>query len=168
MNPDAILTIGKNATCDLQLDHPSVSGLHAQARLDPGLFMWVRDENSAGGMHLYRNENWVQARLVSLCVGDRLRFGDVEIKIEQLTSLFGPEVDVRLAPAPEPSFFDSRLGRYTLRDMDQKPTLLNPRRNTETGEMEEAATESDDRSTETPTDRPTEGSPFDDDGPVGR
>jgi pSer/pThr/pTyr-binding forkhead associated (FHA) protein len=136
VNPDAILTIGSNATCDLQLDDPSVSGLHAQARLDPGRFLWVRDENSARGVHLGRNDGWVRARLVCLCVGDRLRFGEVEVELEALTSLFGPDVDVRLAPAPEGSLYDPRVGRYTLRDPDKEPTLSTPKRNPETGELE--------------------------------
>jgi pSer/pThr/pTyr-binding forkhead associated (FHA) protein len=143
VNPDAILTIGRNATCDLQLDHESVSGLHAQARLDPGHFLWVRDENSARGVHLGRNDGWVQARLICLCVGDRLRFGDVEVDLDNLTSLFGPDVDVRLAPAPEGTLFDARIGRYTLRDPDKKPTLSTPRRNVETGELEDGKPEAD-------------------------
>ena len=163
MNPDAILTIGSNATCDLQLEHESVSGLHAQARLDPGRFMWVRDENSARGVHLGRNDGWVRTRLICLCVGDRLRFGEVEVELEALTSLFGPDVDVRLAPTPEGSLYDARIGRYTLRDPDKKPTLSTPRRNVETGELEDGGENDPDTQAETPVDRPTEGSPFLDD-----
>ncbi len=165
MNPDAILTIGSNATCDLQLEHESVSGLHAQARLDPGRFMWVRDENSVRGVHLGRNDGWVRVRLICLCVGDRLRFGDVEVELEDLTSLFGPDVDVRLAPAPEGSLYDARIGRYTLRDPDKKPTLSTPKRNVETGELEDGDANADDAEAEKPVDRPTEGSPFADEDP---
>ena len=160
MNPDAILTIGSNATCDLQLDHESVSGLHAQARLDPGRFMWVRDENSARGVHLGRNDGWVQVRLICLCVGDRLRFGEVEVELEALTSLFGDDVDVRLAPAPEGTLYDARIGRYTLRDPDKKPTLSTPRRNTQTGELEEGDTQADGAEAAASGDRPTDGNPF--------
>ncbi len=50
VNADTIVTIGSNATCDLRLDDKSVSGLHAQARLDHGHFLWIRDESSARGM----------------------------------------------------------------------------------------------------------------------
>ncbi len=164
MNPDAILTIGKNATCDLQLDHESVAGLHAQARLDPGHFMWVRDENSARGMHLGRNDGWVRVRLICLCVGDRIRFGDVEVELDTLTSLYGSEVDVRLAPAPEGSVFDARIGRYTLRDPEKKPTLETPKRNPQTGELEE----SDKKEPGSYGDERPTLSPFDDDAPGGR
>lgn len=137
MNADSVITIGSNATCDLQLDDASVSGLHAQARLDPSHFLWVRDENSARGVHLKRNDHWVRARLVAVCVGDVLRFGDVEVALDQITRLFGDNVDVRLAPLPEPSLYDSRTGRYTLRDRDSEPTLNTPKRNPATGGVED-------------------------------
>jgi hypothetical protein len=130
--------------------------------------MWVRDENSARGVHLGRNDGWVRVRLICLCVGDRLRFGDVEVEIEALTSLFGPDVDVRLAPTPEGSLYDARIGRYTLRDPDKKPTLSTPKRNAETGELEDGGEAENAGEAKTPQDRPTEGNPFDADGPEDR
>ncbi len=133
MNEDSIVTIGSNDNCDLKLEGPTVSGLHAQARLDPGHFLWIRDENSGRGMFLKRNDNWVRARLVAACAGDLLRFGDVEVTLDQVTSLFGADSDVRLAPTPEPSLYDARTGRYTLRDRDSEPTLNTPKRNPDTG-----------------------------------
>lgn len=136
MNADSTVTIGKNATCDVQLDDPTVSGLHAQARLDSGRFLWVRDESSARGMYLKRHDHWVRVRLVSLCVGDLLRFGDVEVTIDQISSLYDDNVDVRLAPTPAPSIFDARTGRYTLRNKDNEPTLNTLTRNTQTGKVE--------------------------------
>jgi predicted component of type VI protein secretion system len=137
MNVDAIITIGKNATCDVQIDHPTVSGLHAQARLDTGRFLWVRDESSARGLFLKRHDQWVRARLISLCTGDLLRIGDVELTIDQITSKYGEHVDVRLAPTPKPSLFDERTGRYTLRSKDDEPTLDTPKRNPDTGGVED-------------------------------
>jgi pSer/pThr/pTyr-binding forkhead associated (FHA) protein len=137
MNADSTVTIGKNATCDLQLDHPTVSGLHAQARLDPSRFLWVRDESSARGMFLKRHDRWVRARLVAVCAGDLLRFGDVEVTIDQITSQYDDDVDVRLAPTPAPSLFDERTGRYTLRNKDDEPTLNTPTRNPDTGGVED-------------------------------
>ncbi|MEM1412330.1 MAG: FHA domain-containing protein [Pseudomonadota bacterium] len=137
MNAERTVTIGKNATCDLCLDHASVSGLHAQARLDPGHFMWIRDEHSARGLHLKRNDGWTRVRLVSACAGDRLRFGDVEVELDQITALFGADADVRLAKTPAGSLFDTRTGRYKLRNPDDEPTLNNPKRNASTGELED-------------------------------
>lgn len=137
MNADSTVTIGKNATCDVQLDDPSVSGLHAQARLDSARFLWVRDESSARGMFLKRHDHWVRARLVALCAGDILRFGDVEVQIDQITSHYDADVDVRLAPTPAPSLFDERTGRYTLRNKDDEPTLNTITRNTDTGKLED-------------------------------
>jgi len=139
MNADSTVTIGKNATCDLQLDDPTVSGLHAQARLDSGRFLWIRDESSARGMFLKRHDRWVRARLVALCVGDTLRFGDVEITLDQITGQYDDDVDVRLAPTPRPSLFDERTGRYTLHSKDDEPTLNTPTRNTNTGKVENKA-----------------------------
>lgn len=137
MNTDRIVTIGKNTTCDLCLDDASVSGLHAQARLDEGRFLWVRDEHSARGLHLKRNDNWVRVRLVSACAGDVLRFGNVEVELDRITSLFDSDDDVRLAEPPVPSLFDARTGRYTLRNPEDEPTLSSPKRNPDTGELED-------------------------------
>ena len=136
MKADSIVTIGKSATCDLRLEDASVSGLHAQARLDTRRFLWIRDEHSAKGVHLKRNGNWVRVRLVTACVGDVLRFGDVEVELERITGLFDADANVRLAKEPEGSLFDARTGRYALRDPDTEPTLSNPKRNPDTGELE--------------------------------
>ena len=137
MTADSIVIIGKNATCDLQLDHPTVSGLHAQARLDGGRFLWVRDEVSARGLFLKRHGNWVRARLIAPCTGDMLRFGDVEVTLDQITALFPDNSGVRLAPSPKPSLYDERTGRYTLKSKDDEPTLNTPTRNPETGGVED-------------------------------
>lgn len=137
MNAETTVTIGSKRGCDLRLEDASVSGLHAQARLDTGRFLWIRDENSARGMHLKRNDGWVRARLVAVCVGDVLRFGDVEVEIDRITSLFPEDRDVRLAPTPHPSLYDARTGRYQLRNPDDEPTLSNPKRNPDTGGLED-------------------------------
>jgi pSer/pThr/pTyr-binding forkhead associated (FHA) protein len=137
VNTNTNVTIGSKPGCDLRLEDPSVSGLHAQARLDPGRYLWVRDENSARGLHLKRNGGWVRARLVAVCVGDVLRFGDVEVDVDRITSLFPEDKDVRLAPAPAPSVYDASTGRYKLSNPDDEPTLSNPKRNADTGDLED-------------------------------
>ena len=138
VSADAIITIGSNATCDLVLgDDPTVAGLHAQARLDTGRFLWIRDENSRHGTHLHRNDNWVQVRLVAVCEDDVLRFGNTEVSTQQLVDLFGPVADPRLAPAPRGNILDRRTGRYTLENKDDEPTLSNLKRNPGTGEIED-------------------------------
>ncbi len=157
VSADSIITIGKNATCDLCLDDPSVSGLHAQARLDPGRFLWIRDERSARGLHLKRNDNWVRVRLIAACVGDVLRFGNVEVELDRITSLFDTEDGVRLASAPEGSLFDPRTGRYTLRNREDEPTLSNPKRNADTGDVEHDSTRTVDFDNTRDTDAPGDG-----------
>ncbi len=139
MNADTIITIGSNATCDLRLEDDSVSGLHAQARLDHGHFLWIRDESSAKGMFLGRNDGWVQVRLVTICVGDRLRFGNVEVDIDQITSLFEDPSEIRLAPTPAASVYDAQTGRFKLRNPDDDPTYTTPKRNADTGDLEEGS-----------------------------
>jgi|SRR5688500_11276894 len=70
--PGEVLRIGRAADCDLRLDHPSVSRVHAE--LADGLDGWVlRDLGSKNGSHLdgLRVE---RARLERACW---LRFGDV-------------------------------------------------------------------------------------------
>ena len=137
MASDSIITIGKNPTCDLTVEGNSVTGLHAQARLDGGRFLWIRDENSPGGTYLKRHEKWVRIRLIAVCAGDLLRFGHTEVTIEQITQSFGNDADVRLAPTPAVAMIDNRTGRHTLKDPDDEPTFAKPIRNSVTGDVED-------------------------------
>lgn len=79
----------------------------------------------------------MRVRLVAACIGDLLRFGNVEVELEQITSLFDADAGVRLAEPPIPSLFDTRTGRYALRNPEDEPTLSNPKRNPDTGELED-------------------------------
>lgn len=137
VSTDSIITIGSNATCDLVLSDDKVAGVHAQARLDNANFLWVRDENSIGGTYLQRNDHWVRVRLVCLCVGDKVKFANTEVDIEQITQLFGADLETRLAPTPVATVLNKRTGRYALKDPDDEPSFATPTRNPTTGNIED-------------------------------
>ena len=72
-----------------------------------------------------------------MCIGDRIRFGDIEVPLDKLTAVFGKHATTRL----EARHFPVRQGKTVARPMtgkpDQGPSLQKPRRNPATGKIEE-------------------------------
>ena len=90
-----IKTLGQDESCDLTLDDPTVSAVHARIELLEDGLVCVHDEGSVGGTFLNRNDTWIKVKSISLCIADRLCFGKVEVPLEQLTAVFG-ESNARL------------------------------------------------------------------------
>ena len=109
MNSPDTRTVGRAAACDLVLDDPSVSMLHARLALSGDGFLYIEDAGSRNGTFLTRNGRQVRALRTTLCAGDALQFGDLEVPAEQLTRLFREDRRLRLrqrpvfrrAPAPQ-------------------------------------------------------------------
>ena len=127
------MTIGRNASCDLVLDSASVSRVHAHLELASSGQLCVLDDDSRNGSFLKRNDAWIKFKKVTLCIGDRIRFGDLEMALEQLTALFPNPGSVRL----EPRHFPLRDGETFKTPADNGLPLMKPRRNPETGLIEE-------------------------------
>jgi len=130
-------TLGRDADCDIFLDHPSVSRIHAQIRLTDEGYLAVQDANSANGTFLNRNSQWIRVKKVVLGTEDRIRFGEEEIPLEKLVGAFGGHRRVRLREGysvrGKPLVFDQHL-----LDLPKPRTVLeNPRRNPITGNIEE-------------------------------
>ncbi len=116
-------TIGRKPGCDYRLSDASVSRLHAHLYQDGGR-IWIVDENSTNGTFILEGEQWVQTETTSVEVGDKLRFGDCVVTVEELLA------EVALVP-PQPGDTepdDAALQRFR-----------KPRRNPYTGKIEEGA-----------------------------
>ena len=130
-------TIGRSGQCDLVLDHDSVSRIHAGIEVTEEGYLAVRDRNSRNGTFLHRNGRWIRSLKVILGAQDRIRFGDYEVPLDQLVSLFGNGARVQLREGysvrGKPLLFDDILA-----DLPKpKVVLENPRRNPLTGDIEE-------------------------------
>ena len=130
-------TVGRSADSDLVLPHASVSRLHATIGVTDEGFLSVQDADSSNGTFLHRNGRWVRARRIILGSKDRIRFGDQEVDLERLVSLFGSRSRVRLregySARGKPLVFDD-----ILQDLPKPKVILeNPRRNPLTGDIEE-------------------------------
>jgi len=130
-------TIGRAGDCDLVLNHDSVSRAHADIEVTEEGYLAVQDSHSSNGTFLHRNGRWIKARKVILGSQDRIRFGDLEVPLEQLVELFGNHTRVRLREGysvrGKPLLFDDMLA-----DLPQPKIILeNPRRNPLTGDIEE-------------------------------
>lgn len=132
-----VKTCGREPTCDLVLESETLSRVHARIELADDGLVSIHDAGSSNGIFLNRNDNWVRARKLTLCIGDRIRFGDVEVPLDQLTAVFGRHAQTRL----EARRFPIRPGKTAVRPIkgkqDQEAALQKPRRNPVTGKIEE-------------------------------
>jgi pSer/pThr/pTyr-binding forkhead associated (FHA) protein len=131
------LTIGRASDCDLVLDHPSVSRLHATVETTADGYLAVQDGASSNGTFLHRNGRWIRVRKVILGAEDRIRFGSQELPLERLVGLFSRHGRVRLREGysvrGKPLLFEDWQGELPR----PRVVLENPRRNPLTGDIEE-------------------------------
>ena len=130
-------TIGRESSCDLVLEHSGASRLHARIELHENGLLFLQDADSSNGTYLNRNDSWIRIRKVTLSIGDRIRFGELEVPLERLTAVFGSRSNARL----EARHFQLKNGNEGARSFadlrDSGPLLQKPRRNPVTGKIEE-------------------------------
>lgn len=129
------MTIGNSNQCDLVIQGEGVSPVHAQVQLSNDGYLSVLDAGSDQGTFLQRNAQWIRVVKVELGSGDRIRFGDTEVELEQLIKLFGERVRVQLNDRQNlrlPAVLAERLAAS-----EKRIVLERPRRNPETGNIEE-------------------------------
>ena len=130
-------TAGREPSCDLVCEHATVSRFHARIELADDGFVSLVDTGSRNGTFLNRNDSWIRVHKVTLCIGDRIRFGEHIVPLEQLTTVFGSRSNARL----EATHFPLRQGDMANRPYadlhDPGPVLKKPRRNPSTGKIEE-------------------------------
>ena len=135
-----IKTCGRDPSCDLVIEHSTLSRIHARIELADDGLVSIRDAGSSNGTFLNRNDSWIRASKVILCIGDLIRFGDIEVPLEKLTAVFGKRATTRL----ESKRFPVRPGNTVARRMAGKPdharSLQKPRRNPATGKIEDKRT----------------------------
>lgn len=83
-------SIGRAPSCDLVIDHPSVSDVHARLALQADGGLLLLDQGSESGLGIDRGCGWRRAVKVRLCAGDRIRIGDAEAPLARLAGLFSP------------------------------------------------------------------------------
>lgn len=132
-----IKTCGRESSCDLVLEHSTVSRVHASMELAENGLVHLQDEGSRNGTFLNRNDSWIRIRKITLCIGDRIRFGEAEVPLAQLTTIFGRHARTRLEAQHFPLQHGNLGNRSFAAQFDQGPLLQKPRRNPATGKIEE-------------------------------
>jgi len=111
--------------------------VHARLGLSDDGLITLEDAGSRNGTFLQRNDLWIRVRKVTLCIGDRIRFGEHEVTLEQLAGVFGQQANIRL----ESRHFSLKHGGDGVRSYAgqgvHEPLLQKPRRNLATGKLEE-------------------------------
>jgi pSer/pThr/pTyr-binding forkhead associated (FHA) protein len=137
VNEKDTISIGRSPACELQLEHDSVSRLHATVQATDEGYLAVQDNHSSNGTFLRRNGRWVRVKRVILGTQDRVRFGEDEVPLDRLVEQFGHRSNVRLregySARGKPLVFEDYPG-----DLPKPRVVLeNPRRNPLTGDIEE-------------------------------
>ena len=132
-----IKNCGRDPSCELVLEHPTVSRFHARIELADDGRVSLQDSESRNGTFLNRNDTWIRVSRIVLCIGDRIRFGDNEVSLAQLTGLFGRRSKARLGELPLPKREGKIAASLRAEMHDPRDTLHKPRRNPATGKIEE-------------------------------
>ena len=132
-----IKTCGSESSNELVLEHPSVSPLHARIELNDDGRVCLNDAGSDNGSYLNRKDTWIRIMRVTLCIGDRIRIGDVEVPLERLIAVFGSGTNARLEAKPVALRHTKNTVQSYARQPGQGPVLNKPRRNPTTGKIEE-------------------------------
>jgi len=129
------MTIGSWGRCDLVVEGQTVSPIHAHVQLGNDGYLTVLDAGSDHGTFLQRNNQWIRIMKVELGSRDRIRCGETEVELSRLVDLFGERVRVQLRDSGSlrmPALLMERLAAVKTR-----VTIERPRRNPETGNIEE-------------------------------
>ena len=130
-------TVGRDSSCDLVLDHSEASRVHARIEVNEDGLIFLQDADSSKGTFLNRNDSWIRIRKVTLCIGDRIRFGELEVALERLTAVFGNRSNARLE-ARHFQLKNANTGARSFADLrNTGPLLQKPKRNPVTGKIEE-------------------------------
>jgi len=132
-----IKTCGRDPGCDLVLEHPTLSRLHARLELAADGLVWVHDAGSSNGTFVNRNDHWVRIGKVVLCIGDQIRFGEVEVPLQELTAVFGRHASTRLEAKRFRVRHAGKTTRTAAGQPGHGPVLTKPRRNPVTGKVED-------------------------------
>ena len=130
-------TVGRDSSCDLVLEHSAASQVHARIEVNEDGLISLQDTDSSNGTFLNRNDSWIRVRKVTLCIGDRIRFGELEVPLETLTAVFGNRSNARLE-ARHFQLNNANTGTRSFADLrNTGPLLQKPKRNPVTGKIEE-------------------------------
>lgn len=81
---ESVVTVGRADDCDVVLDKPNISAVHARL-IDDGNTLWIEDCDSTNGVALNRPDNLVKrAAVVS---GDAIYLGSTRIAIDRILQL---------------------------------------------------------------------------------
>jgi len=111
--------------------------LHAHIELAEDGLVSINDAGSSNGTFVKRNDSWIRARRVTLCIGDQIRFGETEVPLERITAVFGKGSNIRLEARRSPIRHGKTITGSLKGQSENRPSLHKPRRNPVTGKIEE-------------------------------
>jgi predicted component of type VI protein secretion system len=104
---EQVITIGRAPDNSIHIDHPSVSGKHAELRRGDKTYQ-LRDLGSTNGTRV----NGTGASEITLHPGDRVRFGAVDARFEGDMPMFATQ------PLPAATRVDAKIATTSIRPAD--------------------------------------------------
>jgi two-component system, NtrC family, response regulator AtoC len=119
--PGTTVRIGCSSHCEVKIDHPSISSLHAVLRT--GLCCTIEDRGSANGVRI-KSRALVPMEPVEIAIGDMIELGSVLIMVQHR---LGPSTSaVKRLPSRPHGYFAERLDEACARAQrsEQKPAIV--------------------------------------------
>ena len=119
--PSTTVRIGCSSHCEVKIDHPSISSLHAVLRI--GLGCTIEDRGSANGVRI-KSRALAPMEPVEIAIGDMIELGSVLIMVQHRP---GPEASaVKRLPSRPHGYFVERLDEACARAQrsEQKPAIV--------------------------------------------
>ena len=129
-------TIGRAKRTDIQLRGSSVSRVHAELRLGKGGAIRLVDCGSSNGTFVFHDGKWTPVSKARVTLASRVRFGSVERRMQDLVELCAKRAESAAGDGSDDRA--SPKGGAAAR-RDDRQHFERPRRNPNTGEIEEGA-----------------------------
>lgn len=116
-----VLTLGRSDTCDVKIDNPYLSQVHASIFFSSGDF-YISDLNSTNGTYV----NDERVKVIKLKIGDVIRFGAIKYQLMPLeSSLVKTDEDITLEtinPLHQENVLDKLVESVAPPDFRNKPS----------------------------------------------
>jgi pSer/pThr/pTyr-binding forkhead associated (FHA) protein len=135
--PLTTFKVGRGADCDIKLHDHSISRQHAVIQLNSDGSVLITDAGSSNGTFLRVGKKWKRVQSETLHGDQFIKFGAHQVQVSDLISRLVKPVIAK----PEAVLVSRPVVKSaavaTTSDLSQKETFNKPRRNPETGEIEE-------------------------------
>jgi pSer/pThr/pTyr-binding forkhead associated (FHA) protein len=129
--------LGRGTECDITLPDATVSRNHASLQVNGDGTVLISDLGSANGTFVRVNDEWKKVDRATIREDEKVRFGSLTVVPLKLLREFDPVILVGKAGGKARPGERKVSGAVEIRDVSPREIHDRPRRNPETGDIEE-------------------------------